>query len=223
MIKTTTMNFKKILPIFVLFIAIQACASGNTNDTNTAYKPKPKKSLDDYSVAYFASGCFWCVEAVFEAVKGVEEAVSGYAGGDASDATYSKVSSGVTNHAEAVAVYYDPEVISYETLLVVFFDSHDPTTLNRQGPDYGRQYRSAIYYTSEDEKKIATAYINALLNDKKFKQITTEVVPFEAFYEAEDYHQDYKLKNPDNSYVKAVSNPRFESFAKKHPGLLKGK
>jgi peptide-methionine (S)-S-oxide reductase len=133
------------------------------------------------------------------------------------------VSSGVTNHAEAVAVYYDPEVISYETLLVVFFDSHDPTTLNRQGPDYGRQYRSAIYYTSEDEKKIATAYINALLNDKKFKQITTEVVPFEAFYEAEDYHQDYKLKNPDNSYVKAVSNPRFESFAKKHPGLLKGK
>jgi peptide-methionine (S)-S-oxide reductase len=221
MIKTTTMNFKKILPIFVLFIAIQACASGNTNDTKAAYKPKPKKSLDDYSVAYFASGCFWCVEAVFEAVKGVEEAVSGYAGGDASDATYSKVSSGVTNHAEAVAVYYDPEVISYETLLVVFFDSHDPTTLNRQGPDYGRQYRSAIFYTSEEEKNTATAHIKAILNDKKFKQITTEVVPFEAFYEAEDYHQDYKLKNPDNSYVKAVSNPRFEAFAKKHPKLLK--
>lgn len=205
-----------LLPILVAFCALYACA---TQQPEAA--PKPNKSLENYSVAYFASGCFWCVEAVFEAVNGVEEAVSGYAGGSASDATYSKVSAGITNHAESVAVYYDPAVVSYETLLVVFYDSHDPSTLNRQGPDYGRQYRSAIFYTSEDEKMAANAYINEQLEQKKFSQITTEVVPFEAFYEAEDYHQDYKLKNPDNSYVKAVSNPRFEAFAKKHPELLK--
>ena len=204
--------------MLLAFFALYACATQQPEVT-----PKPKKSLDNYSVAYFASGCFWCVEAVFEAVTGVEEAVSGYAGGSASDATYSKVSAGITNHAESVAVYYDPAVVSYETLLVVFFDSHDPSTLNRQGPDYGRQYRSAIFYTSEDEKTAANDYINEQLAQKKFSQITTEVVPFESFYEAEDYHQDYKLKNPDNSYVKAVSNPRFEAFAKKHPELLKKK
>lgn len=205
----------------MLIVALQACATEHTIETNPS--SKPKKSLDNYSVAYFASGCFWCVEAVFEAVIGVEEAISGYAGGEASDASYSKVSAGTTNHAEAVAVYYNPEIISYETLLVVFFDSHDPTTLNRQGPDYGTQYRSSIFYASEDEKNAANNYITKLLNEKKFTKITTEVVPFEAFYEAEYYHQDYKMKNPDNSYVKAVSNPRFEAFAKKHPELLKKK
>lgn len=215
------MKIIKLLSLLILLISVQACATEEPTNSNKAGTSKPKKNLDDYSVAYFASGCFWCVEAVFEAVKGVEEAVSGYAGGDASNATYSKVSSGVTNHAEAVAVYYDPEIISYETLLIVFFDSHDPTTLNRQGPDYGRQYRSAIFYTNEEEKLTVDNYINSLLNEKKFKQITTEVVPFEAFYEAEDYHQDYKMKNPTNSYIKAVSNPRFEAFAKKHPELLK--
>ena len=217
------MKLIKLLPIFIAFIAIQACASENTNELDYSSKPKPKKSLDEYSVAYFASGCFWCVEAVFESVIGVEEAISGYAGGDASDATYGKVSSGVTNHAEAVAIYYDPEIVSYETLLVVFFDSHDPTTLNRQGPDYGRQYRSAIFYANDEEKTLATNYIATQLKNKKFDQITTEVVPFEAFYEAEEYHQDYKMKNPNNSYIKAVSNPRFNSFAEKHPELLKKK
>jgi len=215
------MHIKKLLPILILFVSIQACAGEQTTDTATS--SKPKKSLDDYSVAYFASGCFWCVEAVFEAVTGVEEVISGYSGGEASDANYDKVSRGLTNHAEAVAIYYDPKLISYETLLVVFFDSHDPTTLNRQGPDAGRQYRSAIYYMNQEEKSKAKNYMEELLTNNTFSTITTELVEFEAFYEAEDYHQDYKKKNPNNGYIRAVSNPRFEAFAAKHPTLLKKK
>lgn len=180
-----------------------------------------KQDLSQYEVAYFASGCFWCVEAIYESVKGVKEVVSGYSGGSAQDANYKAVSAGITDHAEAVAVYYDPSIIDYKTLLVVFFDSHDPTTLNRQGPDWGRQYRSAIFYTSEQEKRIAEDYIASLLRKKIVPKITTEIVSLEAFYPAEEYHQNYKKKHPNDPYIKGVSNPRFESFKAKHPTLLK--
>lgn len=180
-----------------------------------------KKELEEYSVAYFASGCFWCVEAVFESVQGVEEAISGYSGGEAKNANYREVSSGRTNHAEAVAVYYDPEVIDYQTLLVVFFASHDPTTKDQQGPDRGAQYRSAIFYTNPQEEQLAKNYIRKLLDDKEFTRITTEIVAFEAFFPAEKYHQNYKKKNPNDPYVKGVSDPRLEKFKKKHPELLK--
>lgn len=172
--------------------------------------------------AVFASGCFWCVEAVFESVEGVSAAVSGYAGGTAKSANYSDVSAGRTDHAEAVEVFYNPDKVSYETLLKVFFGSQDPTTLNQQGPDRGTQYRSTIFYKSDAEKAAATAYIEQLTADKVFDgPITTTLEPLVKFYDAEDYHQDYERKNPNQPYVRGVSVPRLNKFKAKHPDLLK--
>ena len=162
-----------------------------------------------YKVAYFASGCFWCVEAIFESVKGVKEAVSGYSGGQDQSPTYQEVSSGRTGHAETVAVFYNSKEINYTTLLRVFFGSHDPTTLNRQGPDRGSQYRSVVFYTQPEEKQQAEAYMAQLTRNKVFQNpIVTEVVPFEKFYIAEDYHQNYERNHPDNPYIQNVSMPR---------------
>jgi peptide-methionine (S)-S-oxide reductase len=183
---------------------------------------KSDVNLDSLSKAYFASGCFWCVEAVFESVSGVEETISGYSGGSTPNPTYGFVSSGQSRYAESVEVYYDPAVVSYSTLLKVFFGSHDPTTKDRQGPDRGPQYRSIIFYQNPEEQKLANDYIEELKNAGTFKgDIVTEVVPFEKFYKAEDYHQDYERLNPDNSYVQSVSIPRLRSFQEKFPELLK--
>lgn len=202
-----------------------ACSNSIENQDNINIQTQTLTSnsthLEDLQVAYFASGCFWCVEAVFQSVKGVEEAISGYSGGSAAAATYPQVSSGKTKHAESVAVYYDSTLISYNTLLTVFFDSHDPTTLNQQGPDRGTQYRSEIFYTSDYQKKLADQYIDSLLSNKVFSKITTLVEPFEAFYPAEDYHQEYEKNHPENPYVKSVSIPRLNKFKAKHPELLK--
>lgn len=182
----------------------------------------PAESLKNYNKAYVASGCFWCVEAIYESVEGVVEVISGYSGGEASDANYRDVSNGITDHAEAVEIYYDSSKIDYKTLLIVFFGSHDPTTLNRQGPDAGRQYRSAIFYQNDNEKRQAKEYIKELEENNVFKSaITTEVVALKAFYPAEDYHQDYEKKNPGNPYVKSVSVPRLKKFQSKYPELLK--
>lgn len=187
----------------------------------TLEKPSDAE-LAELKKAYFASGCFWCVEAIFESVIGVKEVVSGYSGGKIANPTYQQISSGRTRHAEAVEVYYDPELVSYETLLTVFFDSHDPTTLNQQGPDRGPQYRSAIYYVGETEKNMVEAYIQKLKDDKVFDgPITTEVAPFDKFWKAEEYHQDFERKNPNQPYVRAVSIPRLKRFQAKHPELLK--
>ena len=178
--------------------------------------------LEGLEKAYFASGCFWCVEAIFESVRGVPEVISGYSGGTEANATYRKVSSGATRHAEAVEVYYDPAVVDYATLLKVFFGSHDPTTLNQQGPDRGPQYRSAIFYRNETEKEAAQSYIKELTEAGNFaKPIVTEVVPFEAFFPAEDYHQNYERNNPFQPYVLQVSIPRLKKFQKAFPELLK--
>ena len=177
---------------------------------------------DKYEKTVFASGCFWCVEAIFESVEGVAEAISGYAGGTAKDANYSDVSAGITDHAEAVEVYYDPEIVSYNTLLEVFFGSHDPTTLNRQGPDAGRQYRSTIFYKNEVEKDLAENFIAKLKEEKVFDgPITTTLEPLTKFYKAEDYHQDYEKRNPNQPYVRAVSIPRLKRFQARYPQLLK--
>lgn len=183
----------------------------------------PPQDLSKYEKAYFASGCFWCVEAIFQSVEGVAEAISGYTGGPQRNPTYSQVSSGVTGHAEAVEVYYDPEVVSYETLLVVFFDSHDATTRNRQGPDRGTQYRSGIYYQNESEQQQIEAFINKLYTRGGYAKgsITTEVAAFEKFWPAEDYHQEYEALNPNQPYVRSVSIPRLNRFKEKHPELLK--
>ena len=170
--------------------------------------------------AYFASGCFWCVEAIFESVKGVYFAESGYCGGTTKNPTYDQICTGKTGHAETVKVVYNPKQISYETLLRVFFNSHDPSTLNKQGPDEGTQYRSAIFYQSPAEKTIAQKYIQTLKNNKTFSRVTTTLEPLTKFYKAEEYHQNFEERNPAHPYVQAVSLPRLRKFKKTSPQLL---
>ena len=175
----------------------------------------------DYKTAYFASGCFWCVESIYENLKGVQDVKSGYSGGKTINPTYNQVISGKTGHAEAIKVIYNPNVISFETLVDVFFGSHDPSTLNQQGPDRGTQYRSVAFYSNEVEQKIINDKIDELLEMKIFKTITTEVKKFEKFYLAEEYHQDYKKKNPYNPYIMKVSAPRINKFKLNYSELLK--
>jgi peptide-methionine (S)-S-oxide reductase len=170
--------------------------------------------------AYFASGCFWCVEAIFESVKGVYFAESGYCGGATKNPTYEQICTGQTGHAETVKVVYNPKQVSYETLLRVFFNSHDPSTLNKQGPDEGTQYRSAIFYQSPAEKTIAQTYIQRLKNNKTFFKVTTTLEPLTKFYKAEEYHQNFEERNPTHPYVQAVSLPRLRKFKKTSPQLL---
>lgn len=173
--------------------------------------------------AVFAGGCFWCTEAVFEPLAGVEKVVSGYAGGDAASATYKKVSEGVTGHAEAIEITYDPAKISYGTLLKVFFSvAHDPTQLDRQGPDWGKQYRSAIFTSDPEEKKVAAAYIAQLDAAKAFpKPIVTQLSPLDKFYPAEAYHQDFVQHNPNHGYVVVNALPKVEKLKKLYPELLR--
>lgn len=181
-----------------------------------------KQDLQDYETAYFASGCFWCVEAIFESVRGVKEVISGYAGGTEKNPTYEQVAYGNTSHAEAVEVYYNPKEISYFELVQVFFGSHDPTSLNRQGPDRGAQYRSIAFYKNPKEKKVIETYMAALEDSGVYQDpIVTEVTAFTKFYDAEEYHQDYERKNPNNSYVRQVSVPRLNRFKTNFPDYLK--
>ena len=215
------MGIFKTSLLLIVFLASSSCQSNQKKETTEPVKEIKKEltklsqeDLSKYETAYFASGCFWCVEAIFESVKGVKEAVSGYSGGSEQNPTYQQVGAGLTSHAEAIEVYYDPEVISFTALVQVFFGSHDPTTLNRQGPDRGPQYRSVAFYKNEEEKKIIEAYIGALVDQNVYDDdpITTEVTAFEKFWIAEDYHQDYEKKHPNNSYITNVSIPRLNRF-----------
>jgi peptide-methionine (S)-S-oxide reductase len=175
-----------------------------------------------HSVAVFAGGCFWCTEAIFRMLKGVISVVPGYCGGDKKDATYDKVSAGQSGHAEAVKIEYDSQVISYQSLLTVFFATHDPTTLNRQGADIGTQYRSAIFYENDNDKNEALSFIDNINNSHmKGKKIVTEVVPLETFYEAENYHRDYYERNKSAPYCELVINPKLEKVQKDFANLLK--
>jgi peptide-methionine (S)-S-oxide reductase len=190
--------------------------------------PDPAQDVDRAKVqgkqkAVLAGGCFWCTEAVFEAVAGVEKVVSGYSGGDLASATYEMVGSGRTKHAEAIEVTYDPAKISYGQILKIFFAvAHDPTQLNRQGPDYGPQYRSAIFYANEEEKRVATAYVAQLEQAKAFNgKIVTELAQLKAFYPAEEYHQDFVKRNPNHPYVVVNSTPKVAKLKKEFPSLLK--
>lgn len=178
------------------------------------------ESNKEIKVAYFASGCFWCVEAVFESLHGVEEAVSGYAGGHTNNPTYQSTGSGKTGHAETVAVYYNPKKISFKTLVTVYFGSHNPTTVNGQKPDFGSQYRSIAFYKTDLQRKII---INAITELSKIynNKIATEVTKFTKFYIAEDYHQNFERRNPNHPYVRSVSIPRLNNFKSKFPELLK--
>jgi peptide-methionine (S)-S-oxide reductase len=210
---------KKLLVLFFSFFMMTALLSCGQQSKKIIHK-KVQKDLSKYSQATFASGCFWCVETVFESVKGVEEAVSGYAGGKEPNPTYEQVSAHRTGHAETVQVYYDPSVISYETLLKVYFASQNPTQVNGQGPDQGAAYRSIIFYRTPAEKMQAEKYIGEIQKNYS-KPIAAQVVPFEKFWEAEDYHQDYIVHNPDVPYVRIESIPRIRRFQKQYPDLLK--
>ena len=192
--------------------------------------PAPAVDIDPATAkgqqtAVFAGGCFWCTEAVFEQLAGVSTVVSGYAGGDARTAHYEMVGSGKTEHAESIEITFDPAKISFGKLLMVFFAvAHDPTQVNRQGPDYGTQYRSAIFYRDAEQKRVAEAYIKQLMEAKAFsKPIATQVTMLKAFYPAEEYHQDYVKRNPNNPYVVANSLPKLSKLKKQFPELLKQK
>jgi len=175
-------------------------------------------------IAIFAGGCFWCTEAVFKHTKGVEQVIPGYTGGTVPHPTYEQVTTGTTGHAEAVKIIFNPNEVSYEELLEIFFATHDPTTLNRQGNDVGTQYRSVIFYTNEHQKDLAKAYIKFLNNEDVFDNyIVTEVVPSTDFYEAEDYHKNYFENNPDNPYCRYVILPKINKFKKFFKDRLKQK
>jgi peptide-methionine (S)-S-oxide reductase len=165
--------------------------------------------------ATFGSGCFWCTEAVFQQLKGVSSVVSGYSGGHVENPTYQQVCTGRTGHAEVCQIQFDPEQISYEELLEVFFNTHDPTTLNRQGNDVGTQYRSVIFYHSEEQRKTAERIMAELDDSEAWKNpIVTEIVPFEEFYKAEDYHQNYYRNNPNEGYCRVIIAPKLNKFEK---------
>ena len=213
----------KIFILLISILSLQTCISGSAPLDNREPVCTPSSSLqENHKKAYFASGCFWCVEAVFESVKGVKEVYSGYAWGFTKNPNYNQIGSGKTGHAESVEVIYDPAVVNFGTLVQVFFGSHDPTTPNRQGPDRGTQYRSIAFYTSDQEREIILNYIELLQEKKIFSgEIVTEVKPLEKFFYAEEYHQDYEKNNPNNPYVQQVSIPRLKRFQQLYPELLK--
>ncbi len=182
-------------------------------------EPIEQKNLE---LATFGNGCFWCTEAIFEQLEGVKKVESGYAGGTVKNPTYKAVCTGNTGHAEVIRLAYDPIVISYRELLDVFFNTHDPTTLNRQGADVGTQYRSAIFYHNDEQKAEAEKIIADLTKEKVFDdKIVTEVTPINNYYVAENYHQDYYNNNKNQGYCRAVINPKLEKFIKKYKSKLK--
>lgn len=176
----------------------------------------------DTALATFGNGCFWCTEAVFTELKGVHRVVSGYSGGHVDNPSYKAVCDGTTGHAEVLQITYDPKVISFENLLEVFWNTHDPTTLNRQGNDVGPQYRSAIFYHTEEQRQIATAYKQQLDSTRVFpKPIVTEITAYSKFYPAEQYHQNYYANNPNQGYCAFVIRPKVEKFRKQFQDKLK--
>ena len=169
------------------------------------------------SFAVFGAGCFWCVEAIFSQLDGVSEVISGYTGGDIENPSYEQICSGKTNHAEVCKIVFDSKIISYEELLKIFFETHDPTTLNKQGADEGTQYRSAIFYTDSIQQRAALEFKEKLNNSKIFKNpIVTEVNQLRTFYEAEDYHQNYYINNKNQPYCRFVIKPKLDTFLKNY-------
>jgi peptide-methionine (S)-S-oxide reductase len=211
--------------LLLLFTTILfSCADGNKSQQKHKPAVLSQAELAGTEVAVFAGGCFWCTEAEFERVQGVKQVISGYAGGTEQNPTYEQVSSGETGHAESVQVYFDPKVITYRELLEMFFVAHDPTTLNRQGPDVGRQYRSAIFYQNDSQRQQAESYVKEVAASHVFSQpIVTEIKPLLAFWPAEDYHQDYYevAENKSNPYIISVTTPKVNKFIKHFHDKLK--
>ncbi|NUO01155.1 MAG: peptide-methionine (S)-S-oxide reductase MsrA [Saprospiraceae bacterium] len=213
---------------FVFLLSFTACSQAQKKgaasmaEQPAAASPVVAVNQEGLEKIVVAQGCFWCVEEIFEAVKGVKSVVSGYSGGTEKNPTYEEVGSGSTSHAEAVEITYNPAEVSYEQLLKVYFNSGDITQVNGQGPDHGRQYRSIIFYNNDEQKKQVEAYIKKLEASGKYPAgIAVEVTPFTKFYPAEDYHQDFVKLNPNQGYVRAVSVPRFKKAIQHFPELLK--
>lgn len=211
--------FSKSLFTFLLLFSFAAFTQKKIDKTSQAGINNKKTKME---VATFGNGCFWCTEAIFQDLKGVQSAVSGYSGGQVENPTYKQVCTGNTGHAEVLQITYDPAVITFDELLEVFWQTHDPTTLNRQGNDIGTQYRSAIFYHNENQKKLSEEYKKKLNESGAFnKPIVTEIVPFKKFYKAEDYHQNYFNLNGDQPYCSAVIKPKVEKFKKVFKEKLK--
>jgi peptide-methionine (S)-S-oxide reductase len=217
------MIIKVVLPalLVVLAVALYPFAGGEEKGPVTGGGDSIKIP-DGMELATFGAGCFWCVEAVFENVKGVESVVSGYAGGKRPNPTYEQVSTGVSGHAEACQITFNPAVVSYAELLEIFWKTHDPTTADRQGADVGPQYRSVIFYHSEEQRKAAEFYRKKLEEEKVYDApIVTEIVPYESFWKGETYHQNYFTNNPDQPYCRFVIQPKVEKFKKAFSQKLK--
>ncbi len=212
---------QRLALVILALLLVSGCKS-NTLKTNSTMDITPNGIKTD--TATLAAGCFWCVEAVFQELKGVLSVTSGYTGGKIKNPTYREVCSGLTGHAEACQIIFDPAVITYDELLEAFWSSHDPTTLNRQGADQGTQYRSAIFYHNEDQKKLAESYKAKLNAENAFdKPIVTEISPASVFYKAEDYHQNYYDQNGNAPYCTFVIAPKLEKFRKVFKDKLKNK
>ncbi|WP_299155274.1 peptide-methionine (S)-S-oxide reductase MsrA [uncultured Christiangramia sp.] len=213
--------------LFINFISLVLLACGNQNTQQSVTKPEIANATpvevemqDGMKKAYFASGCFWCVEAIYESIEGVDEVISGYAGGHTKNPTYEESNTGRTGHAEAVEVIYDPEVVDFKTLVQVFFGSQNPTQVNGQGPDNGSQYRSIVFFQTEEQKNIINEVKIEVAKDYQ-KALAAEILPFQKFWVAEDYHQNYEANNPQNPYIQNVSIPRLNRFKEKFPDILK--
>lgn len=216
---------KQLFSVLLITTLFSCQNNAQTNSKQQAVvdaKPIEVPLLNGKAKAYFASGCFWCVEAIYESVKGVDEAISGYSGGHTKNPTYEDSNTGKTGHAEAVEVIYDPKVVSFATLVDVYFASQDPTQVNGQGPDHGSQYRSIIFYQNEEQKQVILKKKEALAKALNAK-IAAEVYPFQKFWKAENYHQNYEKLHPNQPYIKGVSIPRLNRFKQKMPEVLKAK
>lgn len=207
--------------LIVLTLSIFSAFIGCTQSTTVKKEPHlAQKQLAKYSLATFAAGCFWHEEAMFESIKGVKEAVSGYAGGNTKNPTYKSIGEGNTGHAETVNVYFDSSQIDYSTLLKIYFAGQNPTQVNGQGADQGTQYRSIVFYRNAAQKVLIENYMKEL-QPKHHKPLSAQVVPFTRFWMAEDYHQNFIEKNPSQGYVKAVSIPEIQKLQKQYPQLVK--
>jgi len=214
---------KKLVSLFIITLLFSCQNSAQTNKDQEAVinaKPVEVSLKDGKARAYFASGCFWCVEAIYESIKGVDEVINGYSGGHTKNPTYEASNTGRTGHAEAVEVIYDPEIISFSTLIDVYFGSQNPLQVNGQGPDRGSQYRSIIFYQNDEQKQIIESK-KVALSKKLNADIAAEIYPFQKFWKAEEYHQNYEKLHPENRYVQGVSIPRLNRFKSKFPELLK--
>ena len=212
--------FKKIVYIYLTFIFCFFVINNIANGAQKSMKTKVTENINEEIT--LGGGCFWCLETIYREINGVEKVISGYSGGSVVNPTYKDVCSGKTGHAEVVQITFNPQIITAEKLLQIFFTIHDPTTLNRQGADVGTQYRSIIFYRNQKQKNVIDKVIGELKKNKVYKNsIATEVVPFQSFYAAEDYHQDYYSQNKQQDYCRIIINPKLDKFKKTFHDNLK--